>query len=222
LVADDGRVEIRYKANDGKSYRAMLANLLPVQGAKALPDEHCGAAEPVAKKAESTGAKTSGGAAPAARGKSPKSSAAPPVPDGAITVYADGACSGNPGPSGLGVVIVDAGVQTELSEYLGAGTNNIGELTAILRALERLVGTEREVWLHTDSQYAIGVLSKGWKAKANQELIATLRETLRGFPKVHLVYVPGHAGVPLNERADELARTAVEARKSSGWLVRRT
>jgi ribonuclease HI len=223
LVADAGRVEIRYKANDGKSYRAMLANLLPVQGEKALPDAHCGAAEPVAKKTESTpgGAKAAGGATPAARGKSAKSNAVPPVPDGAITVYADGACSGNPGPSGLGVVIVDAGAQAELSEYLGAGTNNIGELTAILRALERLAGTEREVWLHTDSQYAIGVLSKGWKAKANQELIATLRETLRAFRKVHLVYVPGHAGVPLNERADELARAAVEARRSSGWKERR-
>jgi len=72
--------------------------------------------------------------------------------------------------------------------------------------------------VHTDSQYAIGVLTKGWKAKANQQLIADIKERIRNFPRLLLVYVKGHAGVPLNERADELARQAVASRSTSGWV----
>ena len=71
--------------------------------------------------------------------------------------------------------------------------------------------------MHTDSQYAIGVLTKGWKAKANQQLILRIKERMTQVKQLKLVYVPGHAGVPLNERADELARAAVAARGSSGW-----
>jgi ribonuclease HI len=67
--------------------------------------------------------------------------------------------------------------------------------------------------VHTDSQYAIGVLQKGWKAKANQELVARVRAVL-ATRDVRLVYVPGHSGVPLNERADELARESILARRT--------
>jgi ribonuclease HI len=67
--------------------------------------------------------------------------------------------------------------------------------------------------VHTDSQYAIGVLQKGWKAKANGELVTYAKRVVaeRG---AKLVYVPGHQGVALNERADELAREAVTTRSS--------
>jgi ribonuclease HI len=97
----------------------------------------------------------------------------------------------------------------EVSEYLGIGTNNVAELTAILRALELVKDRSRLVRLHTDSAYAIGVVSKGWKAKANQELVADLRALSAQFPLLQFVKVAGHAGVPENERADELAREAV-------------
>ena len=63
--------------------------------------------------------------------------------------------------------------------------------------------------VHTDSQYAIGVLQKGWKAKANQELVGAREERRCARGSARLVYVPGHQGVPLNERADELAREAI-------------
>jgi ribonuclease HI len=66
--------------------------------------------------------------------------------------------------------------------------------------------------IHTDSQYTIGVVQKGWKAKANQALVAELRAALSSRPRTRLHYVPGHAGVLLNERADALAREAVTAR----------
>jgi len=130
-----------------------------------------------------------------------------------VIAYADGACSGNPGPAGLGVVLIDGPRRVEISEFLGVGTNNIAELTAVLRALGE-VDAARAMVIHTDSQYTIGVVQKGWKAKANQALVAELREALAGRPSTRLQYVPGHAGVLLNERADALAREAVAARKT--------
>ena len=63
------------------------------------------------------------------------------------------------------------------------------------------------------------MLSKGWKAKANVELVAEVKKALKRLPGVRLLYVPGHAGVAGNERADALARAAVTARRSSGWQV---
>jgi ribonuclease HI len=130
-----------------------------------------------------------------------------------VIAYADGACSGNPGPAGLGVVLIDGQRRVELSEYLGEGTNNIAELTAVLRALAE-IPQDRALMIYTDSQYTIGVVQKGWKAKANQALVAELRAALSGRPATRLAYVPGHAGVLLNERADALAREAVSARKT--------
>jgi ribonuclease HI len=192
-----GRVEIRYRSGDAKSYRAAARNLEPSGETEIFADEHCGDEIPVV----------------AARGEAPLSD-----PGSGIIAYTDGACSGNPGPAGLGVVLVSAQGRRELSEFLGIGTNNIAELTAILRALEALGRSAAEVVIHTDSQYAIGVLTKGWKAKANQALIAQIKEQLRNFPRVRFVHVRGHAGVPLNERCDELARAAVSARATAGWV----
>lgn len=218
LVEHDGRVEIRYRANDGKSYRALARNLELGSGVEVFPDEHCGEAAPAAPADKRAGA--SGAAASPAKSRARKASpSAAPAPSSAdLIAYTDGACSGNPGPAGLGVVLLERGARRELSEYLGVGTNNIAELTAILRALEALGACDEELLVHTDSKYAIGVLTQGWKAKANQALIADIKARMRGFPQLRLVYVPGHAGVPLNERADELARAAVAARSSAGWV----
>jgi len=115
---------------------------------------------------------------------------------------------------GIGVVAVDHGKRREHGEYLGIGTNNIAELTAIDRALD-LAGADagtRRLRIHTDSAYSIGVLSKGWKAKANQELIARMRRRLASLPNVEFVKVSGHSGIPENERCDQLARDAITGR----------
>lgn len=129
--------------------------------------------------------------------------------------YTDGACTGNPGPAGAGfIVIAPDGKIREGFENLGVGTNNIAELTGVLRAVEGVPNDGVPLVVHTDSKYAIGVLTKGWKAKANQELIAKIKRALSLRPNVSMVYVPGHAGVPLNERADELAREAVRTGRS--------
>jgi ribonuclease HI len=231
LLADGGRVEIRYKPNDGRRYQARADNLTVVDPAP-LPDETCSDAQPV-DKAEGGASGAGAGARPSSKGAAGAGSrsgakgrarsggrepAEDTIPEGTIVVYADGACSGNPGPAGLGVVIIDGDVRTELSEYLGEGTNNVAELTAVLRALEE-VDAARPMVIHTDSQYTIGVVQKGWKAKANVELVAELREALDGREDTRLRYVPGHSGVILNERADALAREAVKERKSRRAVI---
>jgi ribonuclease HI len=202
LAVEGGRVEIRYNPKDGRAYRAAAANLAVAPGAKLLDDAAC---EPVA--------------APSAPTSSSKVRTAPAHPPGAWIAYTDGACSGNPGPAGSGVVLVSPkGKMYEGFEYLGEATNNVAELTAILRAVEWLPPPASGIVVHTDSQYAIGVLQKGWKAKVNQELVARAKRAVetRG---ARLVYVPGHSGVPLNERADELAREAIVRRRSEAVLV---
>lgn len=199
LHVEGGRVAVRYKPNDGREYQARLDNLA-VADRTPLPDETCGPAGPVAPKS------------PAARASSRK----PAEPDhsahadGTVIAYADGACTGNPGPAGLGVVVLDGDARTEISEGLGTATNNIAELTAIERTLEAVPDPARPLVIYTDSSYAIGVLSKGWKAKANVELVARLRAHLAKRP-ARFVHVRGHAGIPLNERADQLARDGVHA-----------
>ena len=109
---------------------------------------------------------------------------------------------------GVGVVILDGRERQEVSEYLGHGTNNIAELTAIVRALE-LCPKDRTVVLHSDSAYALGLLGKAWKAKANQKLVEKMRALGREFSDLRLVKVAGHSGVSENERCDQLARDAI-------------
>jgi ribonuclease HI len=202
LVGSDGRVEVRYKAQDAKAYRAAKRNLEPIAGEALMPDDAVAAA-------------TAG--APRTKADRAQQVAATKHPDGTIIVYADGACSGNPGPAGIGVVIQDDRSRRELSLFLGEATNNIAELTALLEAAKAIEDHERPVRVHTDSKYAIGVLSLGWKVKANTELVARVREALKPFKDLQLIHVPGHAGVLLNERADALAVQAVKSGESAGW-----
>lgn len=126
-------------------------------------------------------------------------------------VFTDGACTGNPGPAGSGAVVRRPdGTRAERHLALGQGTNNIAELSAIGLALDLLdeagVAADAPVVIFTDSDYSNGVLTRGWKAKANVELIAGLKARLRKWKALDIQWVPGHAGVPENERADELAR----------------
>ncbi len=201
LVVLKGKVEVRYGPKSPKAYHAAVSNLVPIDGATILPDDHC-----VVVDEDKAGKAKSAGKAVMVEG--------PPVASGAIIAYADGASSGNPGPSGLGVVVIDGARRIERSEYLGNATNNIAELTAIQRAVEAVPDGSKVLVIHTDSQYSIGVLSKGWKAKANTALIVAIRALIAKRGNVKFVYVPGHSGVLLNERADELARLAVSTQKT--------
>lgn len=202
LVTDrDGRVEIVYKPEPGaKVYRAGARNLSSVAGGAALDFE---AGEPAPDKSARD---------KSARDKQAATQVSQPPAD-AIQVWTDGACTGNPGPAGLGVVILDGTQRTELSEYLGEGTNNIAELMAILRGLEAVTDKSRPVVVFSDSAYSIGLLTKAWKPKKNVELIDELRTVCRKFSDLRFVKVAGHAGVPLNERVDQLARDAIVRRR---------
>lgn len=124
-----------------------------------------------------------------------------------IHIYADGACSGNPGPAGIGVVLFYQSHKKELSEYIGHGTNNIAELTAIKRALETIKDTKRDIpiRLYVDSNYVIGLFTKNWKAKKNIELIESIKNLLIKFTNVEFIKVKGHSRNKGNNRADYLA-----------------
>ncbi|MEJ2040436.1 MAG: ribonuclease HI [Desulfosarcinaceae bacterium] len=131
-------------------------------------------------------------------------------PAGAIQVFTDGACSGNPGPAGIGIILRYKGKEKEISKYIGSATNNIAELEAIRVALSSIKDKKLPVVLYTDSQYALGLLTQGWKARQNTELVGEIRKLVSRFPKLQIIKVKGHAGHPENERADRLAVQAIE------------
>ena len=137
-----------------------------------------------------------------------------------ITAAADGSSLGNPGPAGWAWYVDedtwDAGGWPQ-------GTNNLGELTAILRLLQATAETGEELHILADSQYAINVVSKwrlGWKKRGwtkadkkpikNLELIQEIDRAMEGR-RVTFEWVKGHAGHRMNERADDLARACAEA-----------
>ncbi len=134
---------------------------------------------------------------------------------GTICIYTDGACSGNPGPAGIGVVLLYKGHRKEISRYIGLATNNIAELEAIKAGLEAVRNRNLSIVLYTDSSYCLGLLTKGWKAKQNQELVRKVRLLVNRCKNLQFVKIKGHAGHPENERADRLAVQAIKGEGKS-------
>jgi ribonuclease HI len=139
-----------------------------------------------------------------------------------VVIYTDGACSGNPGPGGWGAILISGAHERELWGGEPVTTNNRMELMGAIQALEALK-RPCKVELHTDSQYVRQGITewmpswklRGWKTAAktpvkNEDLWRRLDEA-RARHEVAWRWVKGHAGDPLNERADELARRGVEA-----------
>ncbi len=203
IIEENGKVEIRYKPDDTRSYKASRTNVRP------LDDPPPAKAKPAPKPAQKKESKTSATPKPVSSKRATKAKGEP------IQAWTDGACSGNPGPAGLGVVLLSGEHRLEISKYLGKSTNNVAELTAILVALQTIRTPSRPVQIYTDSTYSIGVLVKGWKAKKNPELIEQIRNEIGRYAAVEFIKVAGHAGVPENERADELARMAVTSKADS-------
>ncbi len=133
-----------------------------------------------------------------------------PIPHDTVCIFTDGASSGNPGPSGVGVLLKFGEHEKEISKYIGIATNNIAELEAIRTGLLELKKSDMPVRIYTDSSYAYGLLALGWKARANQDLVKTIRETISKFKDLKLIKVKGHAGHNENERADFLATSAIK------------
>ncbi len=131
----------------------------------------------------------------------------------AICIYTDGASSGNPGPSGIGVFLRFRNDEKQISRYIGVATNNIAELKAIRAGLLELKTTDIPVRVFTDSRYAYGLLALGWKARKNLDLVKSVKETMLKFKDLKLIKVKGHAGVKWNEKADFLATLAIKKHK---------
>jgi ribonuclease HI len=137
-----------------------------------------------------------------------------------VDIFTDGACSGNPGPGGWGVILRWDGHEKELLGGERATTNNRMELMAAIKALESLKRAVK-VRLHTDSQYVKKGITewihdwkrRGWrtadkKPVKNADLWQRLDAAL-GEHEIQWIWVRGHAGHPENERADELARRGI-------------
>ena len=134
-----------------------------------------------------------------------------------VEIFTDGACSGNPGPGGYGVILRYNGVEKELSGGDSETTNNRMELTAAIKGLEAL--KERcIVTLYSDSKYLTDAINCGWavkwrengwmRTKRERALNVDLWEKLLELMEeqdVTFVWVKGHAGHPENERCDRLA-----------------
>ena len=134
-----------------------------------------------------------------------------------VEIFTDGACSGNPGPGGYGVILRYKGVSKELSGGEERTTNNRMELTAVITGLSALK-VPCAVTLYSDSKYIIDAIQKGWAKKwratgwmrnakdpaLNPDLWEKLLDLLEKH-EVTFVWVKGHAGHPENERCDQLA-----------------
>lgn len=129
-----------------------------------------------------------------------------------LTIYTDGACQPNPGPCGCGVVLLDKdeNIVGLISEYLGVGTNNVGELTGILRALMRAkeMGIT-DVKLYTDSEVCLKLLrKKKTKVPRLQPILEACVAVMEGM-NMDAEWVKGHDGAKWNELADRLANASL-------------
>ncbi len=139
-----------------------------------------------------------------------------------VTIYTDGACSGNPGPGGYGAILIFGENRKEISGGKESTTNNVMELSAVIEAL-KLLKRPCKVQLYSDSAYVVnaflqhwidGWLKNNWK-NSNKEEVKNkeLWQELINLTKVHDVTfnkVKGHSDNELNNRCDELAREAIK------------
>lgn len=225
IVASGGRVTIRYDARPAaRLYRAGADRVQVEPDAAQVelpagtdPDEAPVTRAAPASRASGFGSAGTRTAAQARAAADHARQRIADLPPGTVIAFTDGSCQGNPGPAGSGaVVLLPDGRRAEASLSLGPATNNVAELSAIGLALDLLdeaaIPPEAPVVIFTDSNYTNGVLTQGWKAKANQELVAGLRLRLRARRGARITWVAGHAGVEGNERADELANEGVAGR----------
>ena len=210
LQTINGKVTVKYNLKQDYQYNVKTENLLPEDQAVAAADKS------TTKKSDNTGSKKPGfkktGTKKAAKttkkqSKTQEAEKDPAVnlPDNCIRIYTDGASSSNPGPSGIGVLFIYGEKKKEISSYIGKTTNNVAELTAVKVALEKLKRFDLPVRIFSDSTYVIGVLTKNWNAKANQQLIIEIKNLIKKFQDIAFIKIKGHAGIKENEVADFLA-----------------
>jgi len=191
MRVNNGKALIKYQKEQDYEYRVRETDLLPLDAG------HGDATVKSLRKPQKTR-------------KTMRPAALPDSEDpDCIRIYADGASSGNPGPSGIGVLLRYREHEKEISRNIGLGTNNIAELEAIRTGLREIKNPDLPVRVYTDSGYAYGLLTLGWKAKKNTELVTDIRNLMKRFKNLTFIKVKGHAGIEGNERADKLATAAI-------------
>jgi ribonuclease HI len=135
-----------------------------------------------------------------------------------ITIYTDGACSGNPGPGGFGLVLISGDHRKELSVGYRLTTNNRMELLSVIVGLESLKKEKSSVIVYSDSKYVVGAVEKKWVfswekknfgKKKNPDLWIRFLKIYRKHT-VKFIWIKGHANNKENERCDGLAVKAAE------------
>lgn len=135
-----------------------------------------------------------------------------------ITIYTDGSSRGNPGPGGYGVILSAGKHRKELSAGFRKTTNNRMELLAVIIGLEALKVKNAAIRVYSDSKYVVDAVEKGWlwgwvkkgfKGKKNKDLWLRFIKVYKK-DRVKFQWVKGHAGIPENERCDQLAVQAAE------------
>lgn len=134
-----------------------------------------------------------------------------------VDVWCDGSGTSLDSEAGAGIVLMVPGYdRVERGIYLGHGTNNFAELSAIRNAVlllaEMKVPPTRKIRVYSDSEYAIGALTKSWDIKANADIVDATKAVCRTYPRLGLFHVKGHAGNEGNEAADKLAGAAAAAK----------
>ncbi len=195
--SEDGKVLIKYQLDQDYEYRAHENSI------RSLDVETPNDGTPLKKKPAKK--KSAGPDNAEANEKEPH-------PENTVYVYTDGASSGNPGPSGIGVLLKYKDKEKEISKYIGMATNNIAELEAIKAGLSEIKNKKLPVRVYTDSSYAFGVLTLGWKPKKNMQLIQSIKDLILNFKDIKFIKVKGHAGLRENEIADRLAVSAIDNR----------
>ncbi|MCS6861693.1 MAG: ribonuclease HI family protein [Abditibacteriales bacterium] len=142
------------------------------------------------------------------------------TPHDLLTIHFDGAAQGNPGPAGIGVVILDADGTSlaEIGEYIGEATNNVAEYRALIRALEEAQALGgRRLTIYADSELIVRQLAGQYEVKSPrlQPLFARVDELLRQFEQVHVTHIRRAA----NNLADKLATNAIKAAQKSQALL---
>ena len=201
-ITKNDKVLIRYQLDQDYEYWVLPKNIKPIdslQGKEKIEKGEKSSRKPSKHKDEETTSDT-GVLAETSR-------------DDAITIYTDGASAGNPGPSGIGVVLSFGKHKKEISRYIGIATNNMAELEAIRSGLMAVKNSNLPVRVFTDRGYAYGVLTQGWKAKKNQDIIESIKKILSKFKDLKFIKVKGHVGIEGNERADFLATSAIKKAK---------
>lgn len=141
-----------------------------------------------------------------------------------IQIYTDGASRGNPGPGGLGIVLISGSLTKEIAQGYRFTTNNRMELLAVITAIQALKVPSCTLHIFTDSKYVVDAVSKGWvhkwqkigfKDKKNPDLWRQYLRVAAPF-KIQFFWVKGHASNMWNNRCDALATAAADSKQ---WLI---